>query len=103
MNSLAYRIGALVTVRRPRGPLISSRALERRQVLPGRRSRGSGFVLLGTHQHLERLGSVKPREIGSGSSTCRPIMIARIKRTTVPRRRAALVGTLHVVACEVAS
>jgi hypothetical protein len=38
MNSLAYRIAALVSTRRPGGPLISSCAVERRQVVLARMS-----------------------------------------------------------------
>ena len=97
MNSLVYRTAALVIARRPHGLLISSHVLDGPQVL----SRDSSFVRARTPEDIKRPGSVKPRN-GVGQSTCRPVVAARSKRTTVPRH-AASIATFYVVAWKVAS
>jgi len=102
MNSLAYRMAVIVGARRPRVPLVSSRALESRQLLAGMPNQGSGFVRTRTRQRFERLGPVKCHKIGIGPSTCRPIVAARSRRTSVSHHT-ALVSTVHVAAYEVAS
>ena len=102
MNSLAYRIAVLVSARRSRGPSISSRALEHQRMLTGMPNRTPGLIGPCWRQRLKRLSSAESCKIGIVPSASRPVVAARGRRTAV-RPHAALVSTLDVVACEVAS
>jgi hypothetical protein len=102
MNSLAYR-AVLVSARRSRGPSITSRALEHQWTLTGMPNLTPGLIGPCRRQRLKRLSFAKSCKIGNVPSASRPVVPARGRQTAVRPHAAALVSTLDVVACEVAS